>query len=171
MRKLRLALAQINATVGDFDANVARVRETLAKAEALGAELVLFPELVLCGYPAEDLLLKSDFLEANRRALEALAPASRRVTAVVRFADPAAVGPAPAALRRPRRSGRRGLQRPRHPARAPRPRRLPQASPSQLRRLRREALLPIGSRAARAQPGRGAARRHDLRGHVVSGRP
>src|SRR5215831_7370236 len=87
MRKLRLALAQINATVGDFDANVARVRETLAKAEALGAELVLFPELVLCGYPAEDLLLKSDFLEANRRALEALAPAARRVTAVVGFAD------------------------------------------------------------------------------------
>src|SRR5215831_1137687 len=87
MRKLRLALAQINATVGDFDANVARVRETLAKAEALGAELVLFPELVLCGYPAEDLLLKSDFLEANRKALESLAPAARRVTAVVGFAD------------------------------------------------------------------------------------
>jgi NAD+ synthase (glutamine-hydrolysing) len=87
MRKLRLALAQINATVGDFDANVARVRDTLAKAEALGAELVLFPELVLCGYPAEDLLLKSDFLEANRRALLSLAPAARRVTAVVGFAD------------------------------------------------------------------------------------
>ena len=87
MRKLRLALAQINATVGDFDANVARVRETLSRAEALGAELVLFPELVLCGYPAEDLLLKSDFLEANRKALESLAPAARRVTAVVGFAD------------------------------------------------------------------------------------
>src|SRR5262245_40296307 len=87
MRKLRLALAQINATVGDFDANVTRVRETLARAEAMGAELVLFPELVLCGYPAEDLLLKSDFLEANRRALESLAPAARRVTAVVGFAD------------------------------------------------------------------------------------
>jgi NAD+ synthase (glutamine-hydrolysing) len=87
MRKLRLALAQINATVGDFDANVARVRDTLARAEALGAELVLFPELVLCGYPAEDLLLKSDFLEANRRALLSLAPAARRVTAVVGFAD------------------------------------------------------------------------------------
>src|SRR5262245_61897224 len=87
MRKLRLALAQINATVGDFDANVTRVRETLARAEAMGAELVLFPELVLCGYPAEDLLLKSDFLEANRRALESLAPAARRVTAVVGFAN------------------------------------------------------------------------------------
>jgi NAD+ synthase (glutamine-hydrolysing) len=87
MRKLRLALAQINATVGDFDANVARVRDTLARAEALGAELVLFPELVLCGYPAEDLLLKSDFLEANRKALLSLAPAARRVTAVVGFAD------------------------------------------------------------------------------------
>ena len=77
MRKLRLALAQINATVGDFDANVARVRDTLARAEAQGAELVLFPELVLCGYPAEDLLLKSDFLEANRKALLSLAPAAR----------------------------------------------------------------------------------------------
>ena len=87
MRRVRLALAQINSTVGDFDANVARVRESLARAERQGAELVLFPELVLCGYPPEDLLLKSDFLEANRRALESLAPYARRVTAVVGFAD------------------------------------------------------------------------------------
>ena len=87
MRALRMALAQVNATVGAFDANVARVRDALARAEAQGADVVLFPELVLCGYPPEDLLLKSDFLEANRRALEDLAGACRRITAVVGFAD------------------------------------------------------------------------------------
>jgi NAD+ synthase (glutamine-hydrolysing) len=87
MRALRMALAQVNATVGAFDANAARVRDALARAEAQGADIVLFPELVLCGYPPEDLLLKSDFLEANRRALEDLAGACRRVTAVVGFAD------------------------------------------------------------------------------------
>ena len=87
MRALRMALAQVNATVGAFDANVARVRDALARAEAQGADVVLFPELVLCGYPPEDLLLKSDFLEANRHALEDLAGACRRITAVVGFAD------------------------------------------------------------------------------------
>ncbi len=88
MRALRMALAQVNATVGAFDSNVARVRDALARAEAQGADIVLFPELVLCGYPPEDLLLKSDFLEANRRALEDLASACRRVTAVGGVADP-----------------------------------------------------------------------------------
>jgi NAD+ synthase (glutamine-hydrolysing) len=82
-----MALAQVNATVGAFEANVARVKDALARAEAAGADIVLFPELVLCGYPPEDLLLKSDFLAANRKALEDLAPACRRVTAVVGFAD------------------------------------------------------------------------------------
>ncbi len=87
MRALRLALAQVNSTVGAFEANVARVKSALARAEAAGADIVIFPELALCGDPPEDLLLKSDFLAANRKALEDLAPACRRVTAVVGFAD------------------------------------------------------------------------------------
>ena len=86
MRTLRLALAQINLTVGSFERNVARIRDCITQAEQAGSDLVLFPELTLCGYPPEDLLLKSDFLEANRRALDDLAPAAKRVTAIVGFA-------------------------------------------------------------------------------------
>jgi NAD+ synthase (glutamine-hydrolysing) len=74
MRTLRIALAQVNTTVGDFDGNLRRIRDAISRAEALGAELVAFPEQTIPGYPAEDLLLKSEFIDANRRALEALAP-------------------------------------------------------------------------------------------------
>jgi NAD+ synthase (glutamine-hydrolysing) len=83
MRTLRIALAQVNTTVGDFDGNLRRVRDAIARAEALGAELVAFPEQTLPGYPAEDLLLKSEFIEANRRALEALAEGVTRSVVVV----------------------------------------------------------------------------------------
>jgi NAD+ synthase (glutamine-hydrolysing) len=87
MRTLRIALAQINTTVGDFDGNLARIRSAIARAEALGAELVAFPEQTIPGYPAEDLLLKAEFIEANRHALEALAKDVRRSVVVVGFAD------------------------------------------------------------------------------------
>jgi NAD+ synthase (glutamine-hydrolysing) len=87
MRTLRIALAQINTTVGDFDGNLARIRAAITRAEALGAELVAFPEQTIPGYPAEDLLLKAEFIEANRRALDALAKDVRRSVVVVGFAD------------------------------------------------------------------------------------
>jgi len=87
MRTLRIALAQINTTVGDFDGNLARIRAAITRAEALGAELVAFPEQTIPGYPAEDLLLKAEFIEANRRALEALAKDVRNSVVVVGFAD------------------------------------------------------------------------------------
>jgi NAD+ synthase (glutamine-hydrolysing) len=87
MRAIRLALAQINLTLGAFEANLARIRSALERAEGSGADLVLFPEMTLCGYPPEDLLLKSDFLQANREALESLAPSCERIAAVVGFAD------------------------------------------------------------------------------------
>ena len=83
MRTLRIALAQVNTTVGDFDGNLRRVKDAIGRAEALGAELVAFPEQTLPGYPAEDLLLKSEFIEANRRALEALAAEVTRSVVVV----------------------------------------------------------------------------------------
>src|SRR5438067_5930078 len=57
MRLLRIALAQIDTTVGDLEGNVQKVRSALARAESHGAELVAFPELTLPGYPPEDLLL------------------------------------------------------------------------------------------------------------------
>ncbi len=70
---MKIALAQINTTVGDFAGNVARLREACARGAAAGAELVLAPELAITGYPPRDLLLKSGFVEGNLAALEELA--------------------------------------------------------------------------------------------------
>ena len=69
--RLFIAIAQIDPTVGDVAGNADRIRR--ARAEAPGADLVVFPELVLSGYPPEDLVLKPDFQEACREACEALA--------------------------------------------------------------------------------------------------
>ncbi|MEW6440734.1 MAG: NAD+ synthase [bacterium] len=87
MHNFRLALAQINPTVGDLKGNARRIRAYLQKARRAGADLVAFPELALTGYPPEDLLLKPFFIEDNVRALESLAEATRGITAVVGFVD------------------------------------------------------------------------------------
>ena len=58
---LRVAIAQMNSVVGDFQQNVDRIKEFLGKAVQCGADLILFPERALTGYPPEDLLLKNDF--------------------------------------------------------------------------------------------------------------
>jgi NAD+ synthase (glutamine-hydrolysing) len=84
---LRLALAQMNLTVGDIPGNTARIIEYLDKARAEGANLVLIPELAITGYPPEDLVLRRDFVEANRRALEKVARATPGLLAVVGFAE------------------------------------------------------------------------------------
>ena len=85
---MRVALAQINPTVGDIDGNAARIAAWIGDARAAGAELVIFPELCIPGYPAEDLYLKRHFLEANQRAVEELAAAADGITALVGFAEP-----------------------------------------------------------------------------------
>lgn len=69
-------MAQINPTVGDFAGNVAAIVETAGRASELGAELVLFPELSLCGYPPADLIEKKSFLESSGQALHAVASAT-----------------------------------------------------------------------------------------------
>jgi NAD+ synthase (glutamine-hydrolysing) len=89
---MRVALAQINPTVGDIDANAAKVAEWIARAREDGAELVIFPELCIPGYPAEDLYLKRHFLEANRRAVEELAGGVEGITALVGYAEPITAG-------------------------------------------------------------------------------
>jgi NAD+ synthase (glutamine-hydrolysing) len=86
-RSLTLALAQINTTVGDIAGNSELIREQIARAREAGARLVLTPELAVTGYPPEDLLLKRDFLEANRAALAELADDARDLTALVGFVD------------------------------------------------------------------------------------
>jgi len=89
---LRIALAQIDPTVGDIDGNAAKIAEWIARAESEGAELTVFPELCVPGYPAEDLYLKRHFVEANRRAIEELAASATRTVALVGFAEPVAGG-------------------------------------------------------------------------------
>ncbi|HZM48435.1 MAG TPA: NAD+ synthase [Burkholderiales bacterium] len=71
--QLSIALAQINPTVGDLDGNAKLILETRAGAAGAGANLVVFPEFVVSGYPPEDLVLRPSFQEATRRTLEALA--------------------------------------------------------------------------------------------------
>jgi NAD+ synthase (glutamine-hydrolysing) len=85
--RLRVALCQINTTVGDLDGNVARIVAALAEAEDERCDLAVFPELAITGYPPEDLLLKPGFIGDNRRALEQVAQASRTCAAVVGFVD------------------------------------------------------------------------------------
>src|SRR5215210_7297824 len=70
---LRIALAQLNPTVGDVAGNAAKVRDARAEAAGLGADVVMFPELFLAGYPPEDLVLKPAFQDVCREACEALA--------------------------------------------------------------------------------------------------
>jgi NAD+ synthase (glutamine-hydrolysing) len=89
-RQLRLALAQIDATVGDLEGNAAHILVTAEQAYARGATVVCYPELALTGYPPEDLLLKPGFVADNLRALERLAEASAAwpgLTLVVGFVD------------------------------------------------------------------------------------
>jgi NAD+ synthase (glutamine-hydrolysing) len=84
---LTLALAQVNARVGDLDGNVRLVRENIGRARDAGAELVLFPELVLTGYPPEDLLLKEHFLQAAQDALADVAGEAHGIVALVGFPE------------------------------------------------------------------------------------
>jgi NAD+ synthase (glutamine-hydrolysing) len=84
---LRLALCQLNATVGDIAANAERIRAGIRSAEDADADLVLFPELALTGYPPEDLLLKEHFLADAASALLELAADARGVVAVVGFPE------------------------------------------------------------------------------------
>lgn len=84
----KTALAQINPTVGDLDGNAALIADWTEKARLAGAELVIFPELALTGYPAEDLYLRPDFIAAGFSSLEELAAGVGDITALVGFADP-----------------------------------------------------------------------------------
>lgn len=81
--RLRVALAQVNTTVGALEANRRRIAAALGEARAAGAELVVFPEMALTGYPPEDLVLRTDFLAAARASLEKLAAETAGLTAVV----------------------------------------------------------------------------------------
>ncbi len=84
---LRVALAQLNTTVGDLDGNAAKIVEALDRARAQGAQVAIFPELAVTGYPPEDLLLKPSFVAGSVARLRAIAPHTRGLVAVVGFVD------------------------------------------------------------------------------------
>jgi NAD+ synthase (glutamine-hydrolysing) len=80
---MRIALAQIDTTVGDLDGNRALILDRLAQAKEAGADLAVFPELAVTGYPPEDLLLRPGFIRAAGRSLEEIARESRGITLLV----------------------------------------------------------------------------------------
>ena len=84
---LRFALAQLNTTVGDIEGNAVAIVETLGRARSEGAQVVVFPELAVTGYPPEDLLLKTHFLSASRRAVDEIAREVGEMVALVGFAE------------------------------------------------------------------------------------
>jgi NAD+ synthase (glutamine-hydrolysing) len=87
MRRLRIGMAQVNTTVGDFKGNTEKILEAIAEGKSLGVDLITFPELAICGYPPEDLLLKPKFIEENLRSLAKVVDACSGLTAVVGFVD------------------------------------------------------------------------------------
>ena len=84
---LRIALGQFNATVGDIEGNIKKMKHFYEQAMEAGADLVLFPELSVCGYPPEDLLLENHFLADNHTAIEHLAKDCPNNTVIAGFAE------------------------------------------------------------------------------------
>jgi len=86
-RRLRIALAQLNTTVGDLSGNAGKIVECVKKARDLYADIVAFPELATTGYPPEDLLFKTQFIHGNLDCLESIREETAGITAVVGFVD------------------------------------------------------------------------------------
>ena len=91
-RTIRLALAQINLTVGDLPGNTARMLEYLEQARGTGADIIAFPELATTGYPPEDLLFKRSFVDANVAAMEEVVAASNDIVVVLGYVQPREAG-------------------------------------------------------------------------------
>src|SRR5205085_5146216 len=82
---MRLGLAQIDSVVGDLDGNAKRILSRVEEAKAQGVDVLLFPELIVTGYPPEDLLLRRGFIDASARTLEQVARSCRGIAALVGF--------------------------------------------------------------------------------------
>ena len=87
MRTFRVAMAQINVTVGDLEGNTRKIIEYTDKARSLKADLVAFPELAITGYPPEDLVFKPQFVKDNLARMRQVAEASQDIAVVVGFVD------------------------------------------------------------------------------------
>ena len=84
---MKIALAQINPTVGDLEGNASKIIEYIGKAKKQGADLVVFPELAVTGYPPEDLVLKPQFITDNINALKTIVKATKDIAVYVGFVD------------------------------------------------------------------------------------
>ena len=87
MRTLRIGLCQINTTVGDIEGNTKKILAYIAQGKKRGADLMVFPEMAITGYPPEDLLFMPKFIEANLKAIHAIAKATSSITAIVGFVN------------------------------------------------------------------------------------
>ncbi|MEW6569850.1 MAG: NAD+ synthase [Nitrospirota bacterium] len=87
MRTMRIALAQINPTVGDLEGNVSKILKNIRRARKVGAHVIALPELAVPGYPPEDLLLKTQFIEDNLEALDEVRKNVEDIIAIVGFVD------------------------------------------------------------------------------------
>src|SRR5439155_16921827 len=87
MTQVRVAAAELNVVVGDLEGNAARVLADYDEADAAGADLVVFPELTVTGYPPEDLLLRPAFVARANETLEKIAARTGRCVAVVGFPE------------------------------------------------------------------------------------
>jgi NAD+ synthase (glutamine-hydrolysing) len=84
---MRIALAQINPTVGDLKGNFLKIKENILKAIEFKADIVIFPELAVTGYPPEDLLLKPNFIRDNLKKLKEITSLTKDITTIVGFVD------------------------------------------------------------------------------------
>ncbi|MBT3602609.1 MAG: NAD+ synthase [Candidatus Latescibacteria bacterium] len=86
-RQLRIAISQINVTVGDLEGNRDKIISHIQIAREKGAHLIVFPELAITGYPPEDLLFKPHFLQTNKRVLDDIVQATDNIAAIIGFVD------------------------------------------------------------------------------------
>ncbi len=86
---MKIALGQINPTVGDFAGNAAKIIACAARARTEGAGLILFPELSICGYPPRDLVERASFVAHNREAAEHIAAETRGIAVICGLVTPA----------------------------------------------------------------------------------
>lgn len=86
MNILRISLSQINPILGDFKGNISKIADSIRQAKELETDIIAFPELALCGYPPEDLLLRPSFPNDSLRAIDHLLPFTKDICAIVGYA-------------------------------------------------------------------------------------
>ena len=84
---LRIAMAQINSSVGDFEGNKRKIIDCIDQAKSIKADIIAFPELAITGYPPQDLLFNTKFIEANLEVLDGIVTESNDITSIIGFVD------------------------------------------------------------------------------------